>query len=110
MTRPALLNIRLVGLDEIQRKLGFDALLTPEFKLALESFEKRFKRGGKGVGAKRNTLSSEIKPLSVEVETTLHYPRMKGSSWGDKNWKIAKGMSPRVLRKMIKRIKERWAA
>ncbi len=102
-------NIRIVGLKEVQEKLDADVLLQPEFNDALETFTKRFMRKRKNLGAKRNTLSSEITDLSVYVETTLNWPRTTGESWGKKNWAIANGMASRVMKKMIKRIQERWA-
>lgn len=115
MTRPAkpsALNIRIVGLKEIQKKLGADVLLQPEFDDALATFVKRFMRKGRkrGMGAKRNLLSSKVEDLSVIVESSLNYPRTVGEAWGKENWKIANAMAPRVLKKMVKRIQERWSS
>ncbi len=109
MTRPTTRNVRIAGLKEVQKNLDADVLLQPEFDDALVTFTKRFMRKGRKLGAKSNTLSSEIEDLSVIVESSLNYPRTTGSAWGKKNWQIANGMAPRVMRKMVKRIQERWA-
>lgn len=103
-------ELRVHGLTELLKKTDWDVLAQPEAQAAVETISKRLMRPGKGLGAKRNELAADVRPLGATITTTLNYPRTTGSSWGKKEWQIANGMAPRVVRKMIQRIEERWAA
>jgi hypothetical protein len=104
-------NVRILGLDQVQRKLGYSVLVEPEIQAALETFRKRIMdRPGKGIGAARNTMMSSPLPLGLTVESTLAYPRQSGKSWGRKNTSIIRAMAPRVIKKAVQRIEERWGS
>lgn len=102
--------IKVVGLNELQMKLDTDFLLQPELDSALESFERRLLRQGKGLGAQRNEIAAERHTLGATARSSLNYPRTTGSSWQRKNERAVTAMAPRVFGKMVKRIEERWAA
>lgn len=77
----------------------------------LEKIEVRLKRGGKGMGAKRNIVTAEMafghvaaQAVGMEVKSTKKYPRTKGTAWVSKNVAIARAMAPRVLRKAARRM------
>jgi hypothetical protein len=72
-----------------------------------EAFEKinvRAQRGGRGIGAKRNTVESRIRGLEMDVVSTLIWPRAIGSSWLRKNIGIIRATVPRYVRSIAKRI------
>ena len=102
--------VQVKGLNELVEKTQWDVLLQPEFDGALETFGKRMERQGKGLGAKRNTITRETQPLGARAQSTLNYPRTTGVAWQRKQEAVMKSMAPRVLNKMVKRIEERWAA
>lgn len=103
-------EVKVVGLNELVAKLDWDVLAQPEVALARDSIVERIEgRPGKGLGAKRNTLTSAVEPLSATVQTSLNYPRTKGTSWGRKNEGIVKSMAPRVMKKAVQRMEARWA-
>lgn len=103
-------EVQVKGLDELVQKTQWDVLAQPEFDAALESFGKRMERQGKGLGAQRNSIRRETQSLGARAESTLNYPRTRGSAWQRKQEGALKSMAPRVLNKMVKRIEERWAA
>ena len=103
-------TIKVTGLKEIEQKLDLDFLAQPELDAALNSFDKRLNRQGKGVGAQRNQISVDRQPIGLTATSTLNYPRTTGSSWQRKNERILGAMAPRVFAKMGRRIEERWAA
>lgn len=94
----------------LKESIGFDLLVQPEVADARDTIVKRIMRQGKGLGAKRNTLTAAPQPLGAIVVSTLHNPRQKGTSWGTKNTAIVTAMGPNVLRKMVRNIQARWAA
>lgn len=102
-------TITIEGLDHVLERLDVDFLAQPEFDGAMATFEKRIKRQGKGLGAKKNTLTSVTKPLTVTAHSTLNFPRTKGTAWGRKNESAIKGMAPRVIKKVAANIEARWA-
>ena len=102
--------IKITGVKELESKLGADFLLEPELGPAIESFQKRILRGGKGIGAKRNKIGFSVVGQNVRSHTTLRFPRTTGSSWTNKNERVIAAMAPRVFAKMVRRIEERWAA
>lgn len=76
----------------------------------LTKFEERVKRGGRGVGAKRNKVTGDRGSFYELVMTsTLKPPRTKGTSWQRKNLGIIRAMTPRVVRKTAQRISEELA-
>ena len=103
-------NVRIQGLESVNPKMDYAFLVEPEIHDALETFKKRVERQGKGMGASRNTLSPEIRETGLRVESSLVYPRTVGTAWGRKNERILKGMGPRVMRKTVQRIQERWGS
>lgn len=103
-------EIRVRGLNEVEQKLDEAYLLQPELDAALETFAKRMQRGGKGLGARRNTVSANVQSFGAEAVSSLNNPRTTGGAWGAKNQRILSNMAPRVFRKMTQRIEERWAA
>ena len=102
------LTVKVLGLEELQKRTGWDPMVQPEMDLALDTFKKRILRGGPGLGAKRNTLTPTQKPLQLNVETTRINPRTKGISWQRKNTSITRSMSGRVMKKAIQRMQARW--
>ena len=104
------ITIKVKGLNELTAKTDWDVLLQPEIEPALETIGKRMERQGKGLGAKRNSLTRETQPLGARVRSSLNPPRTTGQSWQEKNEAVVKSMAPRVLAKMVKRVEERWAA
>lgn len=102
-------EIKIAGLARIEKNLDAEVLVQPEIDDARDTIVTRIQRGGKGLGAKRNTLSAATLPLSARVTTSLIYPRTTGTSWQRKNEAIVKAMGPRVVNKMVKRIEARWA-
>jgi len=75
------------------------------YQEALEKIGTRMERGGKGLGAKRNTVTHMPDgDLQMRVSSTRIWPRTKGTSWQRKNIGIVRAMAPRVLRKAAERI------
>lgn len=62
--------------------------------------------GGKGIGVRRNTVTSRKQGMEAEIESTLIKPRTKGTAYVRKNMGIAKAMTPRVVRAVAKRVVE----
>ena len=104
------IDVKLPSLDKLRQNLQFDVLVQPEVEDARNTIVTRLLRQGKGLGAKRNTLMAETKPLGATITSTLHHPRTVGSSMHRKDEAIVRAMAPNVLRKMISRIKARWTA
>jgi hypothetical protein len=104
-------NVKILGLDELERKLGYSVLLDPSIDEVVNKFGDRIERPVKkaGLGIRRNTVSRFNKPLAVTFSSTLHNPRQVGSSWQRKNEAIVKGMAPNVIKAAIRRIEETWS-
>ncbi len=60
--------------------------------------------GGRGLGVKRNVVTSRRDEMTLRVFTSRKFPRTKGTAWQRKNVAIAKAMAPFVLRKTARRI------
>lgn len=75
----------------------------PAAQRAIEKIGVRMERGGKGLGARNNTVVSKPGTLSATVTSTLHNPRQKGTSWQRKNIVIANAMASRQLNAEFKR-------
>jgi hypothetical protein len=103
-------TVKVVGLTQLEKKLDEKLLVQPEVEAARDTIVTRLMRGGKGLGVTKNSLTKDVKPLGATVTSTLNYPRTRGTAWGKKNEVIVKGMSTRVVKKMVQRIEERWAA
>jgi len=112
-------RVRIEGLNELRKKCDWDFLAQPEMEDARDTIVARMLRGGKGQGVKRNTLtptvypisSASTSPLAATVESTLNWPRTKGTSWGRYQEKVIKGIVARnAVRKAIQRIEQRWAS
>ncbi len=102
-------NVRLLGYDELKRKLKYDVLVQPEMDDALNTFTRRvIDRPGKGLGSQRNALSESRLALGMTVKSSLIRPRITGRAWGRKNTNIIIGMSSRVMAAAIRRIEARW--
>lgn len=104
------LEIKLPSIDKLRKNFDFDVLVQPEVEDARDTILARVQRGGKGLGAKRNTLLATTRPLGATVQSTRNFPRTKGTSWGSTNEAIVRSMAPNVLRKMVQRIGARWAS
>lgn len=104
------IEVKVRGLAELEKKLGGSVLYEDETEAGLDTIHNRFLRGGKGRGAKANTLSSERLVLSRRVTSTKNWPRTTGSSWRNFQIGVFKAMSPRVVRSIIKKINARFAA
>lgn len=90
---------------------GWDVLVQPEMDDVLESARKRVvDRPGKGLGARVNSLTPEVRTLGMTVETTLVWPRTKGTSWGNTNVRVLRSVIARAMEKAIGRMTARWAA
>lgn len=73
----------------------------------LTKIDQRVQRGGKGLGARRNTITGERQGFyALTMTSTRVFPRTKGTSWQRKNIAIIKSMAPRVARATAKRIAE----
>ena len=103
-------NVRIVGLNELTAKCDFEVLAQPEMEIARDTILGRINRQGKGLGAKRNQLTPTVQGLGATVETTLNFPRTKGTSWGKKNERVVAAMASNVMKKAVQRIEARWAA
>lgn len=103
-------SVQVKGLRELEEKLGGSVLWEEETEAGLDTLSARFMRGGKGLGAQRNVVSSERMLMSRRVHSTTEWPRITGRSWRDKQIAIFKQMGPRVIRSIIKKINARWAA
>jgi hypothetical protein len=67
----------------------------------IDSLDKRWSRPnqGRGIGAKRNILTTREAGMSIELSTTRRWPRVTGRAFQKKNIGIAKQIIPRSLRK-----------
>lgn len=118
---PATLSrrVRIEGLNELRKKCDWDFLAQPEMEEARDTIVARMLRGGKGLGVKRNTLTPQVFPLSAAntdplaatVQSSLKWPRTKGTTWGRYQEKVVKGIVARkAVNKAIQRIEARWAS
>ena len=75
---------------------------------AMPKFEKRVRRKGRKIGRKRNPIGPGRLTLgggvTMELESSLNWPRTTGSTWTSKNVAAIKPMAPRVLRKLAREI------
>lgn len=106
------LNLKVIGLPQMVSKLDFDRLVKPPVEDEIrDKVEERWtRRRRKGLGARRNTLMSEVEPMKATVTTTLRNPRTVGSAWQRALLKAGRAMLPRVVRKAIQRIEGAWAS
>lgn len=112
MTHPddkKMLTLQIPGLNAFKAVVDWDILAQPEVDDALRTVETRVLRQGKGLGAERNTLSSELYPLQMRVESTTVWPRTRGTSWGRKNVGIVRSTLTRALTAAVGRMTARWA-
>lgn len=103
------MTITIKGLPEVERKLGFAVLAEPALLTMRPSVDERVRRGGKGMGAKRNQIMTEPKELGGRFMTTLNYPRTTGSSWQKYNVRVIRRIWGNIMRKVIKQIEATWA-
>lgn len=104
-------EVKVKGLNELEKKLDIEFLVQPEIDDARDTIVDRVeRRPGKGLGAKKNQLSADTRPLGATVTSTLNYPRTTGTAWGRKNEAIIKSMAGRVLSKAVGRIEQRWTS
>lgn len=102
-------TIKIAGLKEFQEMANWDVLVQPEMELARDTITQRIQRGGKGLGAQRNTLTVAPEPLGATVTTTLNYPRVKGTTWGRYFERTIPMVANRAIAKAISRMEARWA-
>jgi len=105
----AVKEVRIRGLEELERKLGMAVLVDPAMHEALETIGARLERQGKGLGARRNVVTREAHSMGARIVSTLKSPRQTGGSWVRKNEAIFNAMSGRVVGAAIRRIEARWA-
>lgn len=75
------------------------------YEEVIDKLATRMERGGKGIGAKRNTISRpQREELQELVKSTRIWPRTKGTSWQRKNIAIAKSLVPRAAKKYAERV------
>lgn len=117
-------TVQVRGLKELEKKLGGSVLYEDETEAGLDTIMKRMLRPGKGLAGRANTLTHERLVLSRRVmsSTAEHYlpgrpitpennPRTSGRRWRDYQVNaVFKVMAPRVVRSIIKKINQRWAA
>lgn len=73
----------------------------------LSKVEERTARGGRGIGAQRNTIRHDHNgALELTVSSTRVWPRTRGTAWQRKNMSVIRAMAPRVARKAAQRIAE----
>jgi hypothetical protein len=107
----AIRNIKLEGLEELQKKTGWDFLAQPEMDDVLETLGKRIDRQGKGLGAQRNPHLNQMRTADgLKVESSLNKPRTKGTAWGKKNARVLPAVGRNAMRKAVGRIEARWGA
>lgn len=106
----AIKTVRVVGLDDLQRKLSDAVLLDSQLERVRDKIVSRIvDRPGKGAGARANSLRAEVTPLGATVVSTLNNPRQTGRAWQDKNAAIVKALAPRVIGKELKdEIESAW--
>ncbi len=107
----AVVTVKIDGLKELEKKLDGKFLVQPEIEPALDSGANRAMRGGKGIGAQRNTISVAAQPLSRTIASTLNAPRVKGTSWRMSN--LRRFLPPVIrnaLNKAARNIRVRWAS
>jgi hypothetical protein len=88
----------------------FNKVVRGVFERAVEQeiFDKvydRTKRGGKGLGARLNTVTRERAAVTdLVITSTKIFPRTKGTSWKNKNIRIIRAMSGAIAKKAARRI------
>lgn len=113
--------IKVQGLNELERKLGYSVLVAPAAEQARDTIVTRLmrpppKKGrGKrkglppGAGVINNTLTPTMQGSGATIDSTLNFPRTVGSAWTSYNAVVFKAMAPSVVNKMIERIEATWA-
>lgn len=102
------INVRIVRYPAFLRG---EILEQPEVEAGLDTIGTRLERRGRGVGERRNFMHiSRGKLLRKFDIQTAHYPRRTG--WAKKAHmrRIFYSMAPNVVRKLLQRISDRWAA
>ncbi len=106
----ASITISVRGLAELERKLGWPFLADPGRVKAIDSFVKRGERQGRGLGAKRNTITTERHGLGASLSSTLNYPRRTGSFRQRKIMAAWNSMKGRVINAWKRDIEARWSS
>lgn len=105
------LTIRILGLEELKKKLNGAFLVQPEIGPALDTVAKRGARGGKGLGAQNNPIGVSAQPLSRVLSTPLNFPRTRGTSWLAANLRrFLPAVARNALNKAARGITARWAS
>lgn len=100
-----LVELEVIGLDKIERKLRGSLLLDPALEEAKDTIVARIvDRPGKGLGARNNQLNKSPLSLGARIVSTLRHPRRSGVAWQRKNQQIVNSMTPRVVSAAIDRI------
>lgn len=103
-------TVRILGLAELERKLGYPFLVDPGVQEGLGTVAARIERGGRGLGARNNLISRQPLSQGLKMSSTLNAPRRTGHAWLNKNISIVRAMLPRVLRKAAQHIEQRWSS
>lgn len=100
-------DVKVVKVPRVLKE-GFH--LQPELEDGLDTIGKRLERRGRGLGDRNNSLNRERFQMGQRITySTNRWPRSSGRKKLDKLTSIFKGMAPRVINKVAKRIQERWA-
>lgn len=114
------IRVKVVGLAELERKLGYSVLMAPAMDEARDTIVARVlrplpakgrgRRKGMppGAGVINNTLTPRLITNGAVIDSTLNSPRLVGTAWGRANTGIVRAMAPNVLRKAVQRIEETW--
>lgn len=105
-------TLKLENIEQVLARLDFDVLAQPEMEGARDTIVKRIMRGGKGKGAKKNTLTATVTSglLGATVRSTLSHPRTRGTAWGRYQEKVVGGIvAKNAVKKAVQRIEQRWA-
>lgn len=103
------INMRLEDPEGVLNR-GYDLLVEPEMLGVTETARKRMERGGKGLGARNNTILATSSGLMAEATTSLNRPRVTGSSWQRFFLRILPTVVRNSARKAAKGIVARWSA
>lgn len=96
---------------ELIKAITRPEIYEPSVTRLIGNIAKRVERGGKGLGARNNIVTSSSGHLGAEVRSTRHNPRRSGSAWRSKNVGIAVGVARRGFESEVKKeIEAAWRA
>lgn len=105
-----MLKVNVRGIEELKAKADYEATVQPAVGAMLTAFEQRIRQQGSGLGAQRNTLAVTRNGLARTIDTTLNWPRTKGTSWQRKNEDLVRAMAPNAEDRAVDDIERRWSS